>query len=298
MVLSNKKIEYDPPIEELPRDSDRQSVRNSVMGWIEDYMQICNLFKGQRMDLQQGDYLTEIRDSFEVRGMMSKITTNLDLIEEDCQKYIKNFEHFSDLWKYDPDEAFEKFLDDEEKKMDDFAKEMAKDDLSESEVVGDLGSLQEQSALLKGAKARIPPLELFDEIITELENKKREIQQMRDIMNIGWLRIIVSSLRDSLKIKVQKWIDVYTTFLLTQVKVILTNLQNFNKNTTEGIVTNPNDHPEDKTLLRKVMKIISDNEELTPQVEIFVDKIKGMVELLKQHQVPLEEHQIDIVLID
>lgn len=196
--------------------------------------------------------------------MMSKITNNLDLIEEDCQKYIKNFEHFSDLWKYDPDEHFERFLDEEEKKMDDFAKEMAKDDLSESEVVGDLGSLQDNSALLKGAKARIPPLELFDEIITELENQRREIQQMRESINIGWLRIIVSSLRDSLKIKVQRWIDVYTTFLLTQVKVILTNLQNFNKHTTEGIVKNPNDFPEDKNLLRKVMKIISDNEELTP----------------------------------
>lgn len=104
---------------------------------------------------------------------------------------------------------------------------------------------------------------------------------MRDIKNIGWLKIIVSSLRDSLKIKVQKWIDVYTSFLLNQVKVILTNLQNFNRNTTEGIVQNPNDFPDDKVLLRKVMKIISDNEELTPQVEIFVDKIKGMVELLK-----------------
>jgi hypothetical protein len=121
---------------------------------------------------------------------------------------------------------------------------------------------------------------------------------MRDIKNIGWLKIIVSSLRDSLKIKVQKWIDVYTNFLLNQVKVILTNLQNFNKNTTEGIVKNPNSAPKDKILLRKVMKIISDNEELTPQVEIFVDKIKGMVELLKQHQVSLDEHKIDIVLID
>jgi hypothetical protein len=87
---------------------------------------------------------------------------------------------------------------------------------------------------------------------------------MRDNINIGWLRIIVSSLRDSLKIKVQKWIDVYTSFLLNQVKVILTNLQTFNKNTTEGIVKNPNEFPEDKNLLRKVMKIISDNEELTP----------------------------------
>jgi hypothetical protein len=38
MMLSNKTIEYDPPIEELPRDSDRQSVRNSITGWVEDYM--------------------------------------------------------------------------------------------------------------------------------------------------------------------------------------------------------------------------------------------------------------------
>ena len=61
----------------------------------------------QRMDLQQGDYLTEIRDSFEIRGMMSKITHTLDLIEGDCKEYIMTFEHFSDLWKYDPDEHFE-----------------------------------------------------------------------------------------------------------------------------------------------------------------------------------------------
>jgi hypothetical protein len=47
---------------------------------------------------------------------------------------------------------------------------------------------------------------------------------MQDVHNIGWLRIIVSSLRDSLKVKVEKWIDVYTNFLLNQVKVILTNL--------------------------------------------------------------------------
>jgi len=32
-------------------------------------------------------------------------------------------------------------LKEEEKKMNDFAKEMAKDDLSESEAVGDVGSL-------------------------------------------------------------------------------------------------------------------------------------------------------------
>jgi len=48
------------------------------------------------------------------------------------------------------------------------------------------------------------------------------------------------------------------------VKIILTNLQKFNKNTGEGIIINPSDHPEDKALLMKVMKIISDMQELTP----------------------------------
>jgi hypothetical protein len=48
---------------------------------------------------------------------MSKITLTLDLIEADCLNYIATFEHFSDLWKYDPDEHFEAFLKDEEKKM-------------------------------------------------------------------------------------------------------------------------------------------------------------------------------------
>jgi len=84
MVLSNKSIVYDPPIEELKRDSETLSVRNSVMGWIEDYMKICCLFLNQRLDMQPGDYLSEIRDSFEIRGMMSKITLNLDAIEYDC----------------------------------------------------------------------------------------------------------------------------------------------------------------------------------------------------------------------
>lgn len=47
---------------------------------------------------------------------------------------------------------------------------------------------------------------------------------MDDLEKIGWLKIQVSSLRDSLKIKVDKWINVYTNFLLNQVKTILSNL--------------------------------------------------------------------------
>jgi hypothetical protein len=60
--------------------------------------------------MQQGDYMTEIRDSFELRTITSKITKNLDLLEGDCMEFIKKFSHFSSLFKQDPEDAFEIFL--------------------------------------------------------------------------------------------------------------------------------------------------------------------------------------------
>ena len=78
--------------------------------------------------------------------------------------------------------------------------------------------------MLKGARARVPPIETFDEIITELENQKKQILTLEDVHIIGWLKIYVSSLRNSLSVKADQWIDVYTNFLLNQVKIILTNL--------------------------------------------------------------------------
>jgi len=68
--------------------------------------------------------------------------------------------------------------------------------------------------LLKGARARIPPLDTFDEIISELENQKKQILTLEDVHMIGWLKIYVSSLRNSLSVKADQWIDVYTNFLL------------------------------------------------------------------------------------
>ena len=148
--------------------------------------------------------------------------------------------------------------------MDAFAEAARADDLSESEEQGNMRALEDSSALLKGAKARTPPLEVFDERITDLENKKKEIMALEDTATIGWLRIYVSSLRSSLKTKVDRWINVYTDFLLNQVKTILKNLQNFNTSTQQGILKNPNDFPDDKKLLQSVMQIISDVHELTP----------------------------------
>ena len=71
-------------------------------------------------------------------------------------------------------------MDEEIKNIVEREKEKARenrDNLNDDESIGaDQNEKLEKSALLKGAEARIPNLELFEEIITELENKRREIE--------------------------------------------------------------------------------------------------------------------------
>jgi hypothetical protein len=91
----------------------------------------------------------------------------------------------------------------------------------------------------KGAAAKIPKIDLFDEKITELENKKAEITGKKAVHDIGWLRINVQPLKERLGIKVQTWMKVYTGFLYKQVKLIVANIKSFNKTIEDGIKKNP-----------------------------------------------------------
>jgi hypothetical protein len=52
----------------------------------------------------------------------------------------------------------------------------------------------------KGAATKIPKIDLFDEKITELENKKAEIAGKKAVHDIGWLRINVQPLKERLGI--------------------------------------------------------------------------------------------------
>jgi len=109
----------------------------------------------------------------------------------------------------------------------------------------------------KGAAAKIPKIDLFDEKITELENKKAEIAGKKAVHDIGWLRINVQPLKERLGIKVQTWMKVYTGFLYKQVKLIVTNIKSFNKTIEDGIKKNSINDEDNNELLMSVMKTIS-----------------------------------------
>jgi len=137
--------------------------------------------------------------------------------------------------------------------------------------------------LLKGAKSKIPPLELFDQKIAHLKNIQTEIQRINTPIEIAWLKISLQPLKNSLNAKVLAWINVFTSFLQNQFRTTLKNLREFIQATAQGILKNPVDHQKDKTMLMNVMKTISDVKEVEPQTDGIIRRVKEMVNVLKQH---------------
>jgi len=48
---------------------------------------------------------------------------------------------------------------------------------------------KKENPLLKGAKAKIPPLHLFDKKIKDLKNIQNEINRINTPVEIAWLKI-------------------------------------------------------------------------------------------------------------
>jgi len=101
----------------------------------------------------------------------------------------------------------------------------------------------------------------------------------------------LAPLKSSLNAKVTAWQNVYTLFLVTQFKTTLKNLKNFVSSTAQGIGRNPayEENQSDKNLLMSVMKTISDVKDVEPKTEGIIKRMKEMVNLLKKHQINMQD---------
>ena len=82
-------------------------------------------------------------------------------------------------------------------------------------------------------------LELFDEKITYLTKVKHQISEMKTTIDIGWLRVNSTPLIRELQKTVSEWIDAYTSFLLSNTMIEITNIQKFIDEVTHGIKVLP-----------------------------------------------------------
>ena len=280
LELNDNQVNFEPLIEENPYVS---SVRNSAKGWINDFFSIA-MFVTRLDKPEASDFLQEIRDCFELKEVLAQIYFNLELLETEANQFKDKFKTYDYLWKNDPVKSFDDFLQEND------ANEKQPEN-QDPAAIEEEGVTDKDNPLLKGAKAKVPNLDYFDEKITSLKAIQEEIKKIETPKEIIWLKVNLQPLKQALDGKVTKWIKVYTDFLVHQVKTTIKNLKEFIKKTNDGIKVNPAeaDHQNNKGLLMNVMKIISDVKEVEPKTEAIVKRIKEMVLKLKKHYIQMQE---------
>jgi hypothetical protein len=68
--------------------------------------------------------------------------------------------------------------------------------------------------ILKSVVTRYPSLEIFDEKIAHLTVVKKQISEMKQSVDIGWLRVNSIPLIRELEKTIDDWIHAHTSFLL------------------------------------------------------------------------------------
>ena len=292
--LDRNHVQYEPEIEDPEKSG---TIVNTVNTWIRDFMRIATVVG--RLD-GPGDFLTEIRDSFEIRDAMTTVSDAITWIVEETGKYKERFATYNYLWNTDPKEIFNQFLDEEvDKEKESYNQNQiggvpettqTKKD-GKAEIHDEFVLFDDKMILLKDVNPNLPRLSKFDEKINKLKLLQQDIQAIKTPHEIGWLKVDAQPLKSALVVKITNAIKVYTGFLYFQVKQTLHNLRDFIKNTNMGIKKNPAQDEQNTELLMSVMKTISEVRivEEGGKTEKLVKRLHNMVVLLKKHGVTLEE---------
>ena len=81
--LRDREVRFDPPIETCSRNN---GIRDIITKIINDFISLA--IQMPRLDTNNGDYLVEIKDQFELFGAMQLINSHLDEIEEATRSFI------------------------------------------------------------------------------------------------------------------------------------------------------------------------------------------------------------------
>lgn len=81
--------------------------------------------------------------------------------------------------------------------------------------------------ILKEVTTRFPALDIFDEKIQYLTSVKKHIGEMKQSVDIGWLRVNSLPLIKELEKTIELWISAHTNFLLNNTTQQIKNIKQF-----------------------------------------------------------------------
>lgn len=147
------------------------------------------------------------------------------------------------------------------------------------------------SKIMKGVVTRYPTLDVFDEKISQLTIVKKQISEMKQSIDIGWLRVNSVPLIKELEKTIEDWIVAHTNFLLNNTISQINNIKEFIRDVDEGIKVVPKscESEAEKTQLMSVMTHLRDVKVIKDKTLETIDPMKQVIVTLKKHQVKMDE---------
>lgn len=81
--LRDREVRFDPPIEFTARQN---GIKDIIMKITNDFISLA--IQMPRLDTNNGDYLVEIKDQFELFGSLQVISNHLNEMEDATQNFI------------------------------------------------------------------------------------------------------------------------------------------------------------------------------------------------------------------
>jgi len=143
-------------------------------------------------------------------------------------------------------------------------------------------------------------MEEFDKKIELLHKVKNDIDGMKVVHDIAWLKVTSQTLINHLHESVTEWIDKYTQFLLQNTTSEINNVRIFIKQVADGIENLPesSNTQAEKDRLMEVMTHLRDVKMITENTLARIDPMRDTVMLLKKHAVPMKPEEDFLVILE
>lgn len=180
--LQDSIVMFDPTIDSNDRENGIRDIINKI---VTDFISLATMMPG-RIDASQnpnaaannGDYLVEIKDQFQLFGSINQITNGLDEIEDATSAFIHQYDDKKFLWEEKLEVSFQEFLNSGASFEEIFAKQMEgtrtgadEDDQRIEEEIDAFNWMGVK--ILNSVVTRFPSLEIFDEKIQFLTSVKK-----------------------------------------------------------------------------------------------------------------------------
>eukprot|EP00929_Paragymnodinium_shiwhaense_P077081 TRINITY_DN3967_c0_g2_i2.p1 TRINITY_DN3967_c0_g2~~TRINITY_DN3967_c0_g2_i2.p1 ORF type:complete len:4576 (+),score=1729.31 TRINITY_DN3967_c0_g2_i2:93-13820(+) len=280
--LQGDEVVFEPAFK--INDPGKVTLRSTIDNWLKDFFATVTCM--QRVDVKCGDYLTEVREHFQMQCLLSLVSELVDNTEQKCMEYRETFMQHSSLWTDSIDKTFERFLNED-----------AHDLVEGFEEEGmDFRSIMERIKVNVGRP--IPRLLAFDKKIDGFTKMKQQMADLKTPTDIHWLRINAQPAKIALVRYAGQWEEKYSEYLKKFTEERIFSLVQFIHKLKDGLSDSPfadedpssrfESEEERARVLYNTMGYIRDVKLAKNAVELLFSPLRDMCALLKKHHVQHE----------